>query len=187
MSFRQVVFQLELPSLIHIWVTYSEVLCIPFFNQIHKLIIMHFSKIDYIQNIYSNSCFTLKCQRKPHRARIVRFQRVWRGPFTRYVLGSSDCLGHPSRLVMDFRIILILLQGLIIALSATKDVTPSHEEMGNTFYIVNSLRSEMFRVCLSLTLNFEFIFWFKRFATFPNLFGSSTVFGFNGLWAKKMS
>ena len=78
---------------------------------------------------------------------------------------------------MDFRIILILLQGLKLALSATKDVTPSHEEMGNTFYIVNSLRSEMFRVCLSLTLNFEFIFWFKRFATFPNFFGLSTVFG----------
>ena len=109
------------------------------------------------------------------------FKGYKEAPFARYVLCSSDCLGHPSTMVLEFRILIILLQGLNLALSATKEVTPSHEEMGNTFYIVNSLRSEMFRVCLSLTLNFEFIFWFKRFATFPNLFGSSTVFGFNGL------
>ena len=130
MSFRQVVFEIELPSLKHLWGTYFKVFCIPFFYQRQKLIILFYARIVDSQSIYRNT-YILSIE-MPKKASQDMYRSISKGkkrPLCK--IRSSDCLGHPSKMVMDSQVILILLQGLNLALSATENVTPSHEEIGN--------------------------------------------------------
>ena len=68
-------------------------------------------------------------------------------------------------MVMDSRLILILLQGLNLALSATENVTPTHEEIGN------STRNSRIPNSLGLGLTIEFKIGFNGFVTFQTFLG----------------